>query len=78
MFFPFWRRLSDAVGSVAGVAAALALTRLASAFLYGMTPRDPATFVLATSVLFVITVFASYVPARRASNVDPMVALRYE
>jgi predicted permease len=66
------------VGSVAGVAAALALTRLAAAFLYGMTPRDPATFVLATSVLFVITVFASYIPARRASNVDPMVALRYE
>jgi len=65
-------------GALVGVSAALALTRLASAFLYGMTPRDPATFVLATSVLFVVTVFASYIPARRASNVDPMVALRYE
>jgi predicted permease len=65
-------------GAVVGVSAALALTRLASAFLYGMTPRDPATFILATSVLFAVTVFASYIPARRASNVDPMVALRYE
>src|SRR5260370_27196544 len=65
-------------GALVGVSAALALTRLASAFLYGMTPRDPATFVLATSVLFAVTVLASYIPARRASNVDPMVALRYE
>src|SRR5215472_1486184 len=49
---------------------ALALTRLASAFLYGMTSRDPATFVLAISMLVVVTVLASYIPARRASNVD--------
>jgi len=65
-------------GSVVGVCAALALTRLASSFLYGMTPRDPATFVLATSVLVAVTVVASYIPGHRAGNVDPMVALRDE
>jgi putative ABC transport system permease protein len=65
-------------GSLVGLCAALALTRLASAFLYGMTARDPATFALALSMLFVVTVLASYIPARRASNVDPMVALREE
>jgi len=65
-------------GSVVGVCAALALTRLASSLLYGMTPRDPATFVLATSVLVALTVIASYIPGHRAGNVDPMVALRDE
>jgi predicted permease len=65
-------------GSLVGLSAAFALTRLASAFLYGMTPRDPATFVLAILLLFAVTVLAGYIPARRASNVDPMVALRDE
>jgi predicted permease len=65
-------------GSLVGLCAALALTRIALAFLYGMTPRDPGTFLLAITALLTVTVFASYIPARRASSVDPMVALRDE
>ena len=48
------------------------------AFLYGIAPTDLASFVAAAAVLLTIAVSASYLPARRAANVDPLVALRYE
>jgi len=47
-------------------------------FLFGLTPQDPATIVGATVLLLAITAIAGYIPARRATRVDPMIALRYE
>jgi putative ABC transport system permease protein len=65
-------------GLAIGVAASLALTRLMTSFLYGVTATDPLTF-LAVSLLLIITgLLAGYFPARRAAMVDPMVALRSE
>ena len=63
-----------AIGSIA----ALALTRLLSRFLFDVRPTDPATFVAAAAVLLGASLIASYIPARRAARVDPLVALRYE
>ncbi|HEY6333551.1 MAG TPA: ABC transporter permease, partial [Blastocatellia bacterium] len=66
------------IGAGVGLPAALALTRLVSSFLYGLTPQDPVSIVLATMGLAAVTVIAGYIPARRATRIDPMVALRYE
>jgi len=66
------------IGACIGLPAALALTRLVSSFLYGLTPQDPLSIVLATLGLIVVTAVAGYIPARRATHVDPMIALRYE
>ena len=54
------------------------LSRLVSTQLYGIKPNDPATLVAVAAVLLVVALLASYIPARRATKVDPLVALRYE
>jgi putative ABC transport system permease protein len=66
------------LGIVLGSAGAFALTRLMKGFLFHITPTDPATFVEVALFLFLVALLASYIPARRATRVDPVVALRYE
>lgn len=66
------------VGVCAGVALGLGLMRLASSLLYGVTASDPAIYALAAVALGLVALLACYVPARRAMNVDPSTALRYE
>ena len=65
-----------AIGLVLGVASALALTRLMSTLLFGVGPMDPTTYVAVSLVLGTVALVATYLPARRAARVDPMVALR--
>lgn len=67
-----------AVGVVLGVAAALMLTRLLESMVYGLSVRDPLIFVLVNLLMVAVSLAACYVPARRATRVDPLVALRYE
>ncbi|HLW43563.1 MAG TPA: FtsX-like permease family protein, partial [Candidatus Acidoferrales bacterium] len=66
------------IGIVIGLVAPFTLTRLMSSLLYKVSPADPLT-IIGSAILFLAAAFlASYVPARRASRTDPMVALRYE
>ena len=67
-----------ALGVVIGIAASLAITRLISTLLFGISATDPLTFVAVAILLSAVALFASYIPARRATRVDPLVALRYE
>ena len=67
-----------AIGMAIGVGAALALTRFVNGLLFGVTPTDPATFAAMLLVLGIVAGVAGYLPARRASRIDPLVALRTE
>ena len=66
------------VGLALGIAGALALTRLLAGLLFGVEPTDPATFLAMSLVLLAATAFACWLPARRATAIDPMIALRNE
>jgi ABC-type antimicrobial peptide transport system permease subunit len=70
--------LLTVAGAVAGVAVAMACTRFVQSQLFGLTPNDPLTFAVAGVILLVVGTVAGYIPAKRASKIDPMVALRYE
>ena len=65
-------------GSACGLAAAALLTRFLRSFLYGISSLDPVTFCTVPAVMLLITLFAAWIPARRAAQVDPMETLRNE
>jgi ABC-type antimicrobial peptide transport system permease subunit len=67
-----------AAGMTIGLVAALAVGRMVSGFLVGIVPSDPITYIGVSALLASVACLASYLPTRRATKVDPMVALRYE
>jgi ABC-type antimicrobial peptide transport system permease subunit len=64
------------VGIVAGVVVSASTASMIASLLYGVRPHDPAVFLIVPLLLFAVAVLASYLPARRATKVDPIVALR--
>lgn len=70
--------LTALVGVLIGAGAAFALTRLMQSMLFGISASDPLTFAGVALLLIVVAVFAAYFPARRATRIDPMIALRNE
>jgi hypothetical protein len=67
-----------ALGVAVGVGGAWALARVLEGLVFGISPRDPATFLGVSLLLLLVALLACWIPARRASRVDPIVALRYE
>ena len=65
-------------GIVLGLAGAAASTRFLESWLYGVTPLDPRTFALSAAGMFGVAALASYLPARRAARIDPLITLRSE
>jgi putative ABC transport system permease protein len=65
-------------GVALGVVAALVLTQFLASMLFSVRPADPLTFVSVSVLLVAVALVSSYIPARQATRVDPMVALRYE
>src|SRR2546422_2508492 len=66
------------IGAALGVAAALGLTRVIGSMLFNVSPTDPATFALITLLLATVALIACYIPARRATKLDPLMALRHD
>jgi putative ABC transport system permease protein len=66
------------LGLAVGLAASFVVTRLVGSLLYGVEPTDPLTFAAGAAILVAAALLAAYLPARRATKVDPLLALRYE
>jgi putative ABC transport system permease protein len=66
------------IGIAIGIAGAMGLTQLMKTLLYGVSAADPVTFVAVAVLLALVALLACWLPARRATKVDPMIALRYE
>jgi len=67
-----------AIGALVGISSCAVVSQILSGMLFGLSAHDPLTFVAVPLVLLSVALVASYIPARRATQVDPMVALRYE
>jgi ABC-type antimicrobial peptide transport system permease subunit len=70
--------MTTAIGVTIGILVALGLTRTIESLLFGVTPNDPVTFAAVVAVLTSVAIAACYLPARRATDVDPVEALRQE
>jgi len=73
-----WALSMVALGAIAGIVGSVAIARVLSGFLFDIKPTDPITFLAVPLLLGAVALLASYIPARRATQVDPMIALRYE
>jgi ABC-type antimicrobial peptide transport system permease subunit len=67
-----------AIGIVAGIPAVFVIARFAETLLFDLSPTDPLSLTLAVVVMLVVALMAAYLPARRATRIDPLIALRYE